>query len=139
MCRTTMSNELLGIYRRKVAYGETSADAWRYVEILEKNRNIPKKDTQILITPWATNYNKQGPCSKRDWEEQMERGKNGHQMMWDDSKYNKSKCGDLFIIFRHKIGVLVHRITDIKPPKDRLETWSRNVGQTDKLYLFLKK
>jgi hypothetical protein len=59
--------------------------------------------------------------------------------MWDDSKYNKSNKGDIFIIWRYNIGVTYHRITDIKDPKDRLPSWSSNVGQEDRQVIFISK
>ncbi len=98
-----------------------------------------KKTLSFLITPWAKTYKKEGPCSKRDWEEQMERKTRHDQMMWDDSKKNKSKVGDILICWRYMKEVTFHWITDVKDPSQRLPTWSKNVGQHDRQVLFISE
>ena len=94
---------------------------------------------EILITPIASVYKKSGACSKKDWEDQLVRCQNFEQMMWDDSKYNKSKVNDILAVWHHKKGVTFHRITDIKEPSERLSCWSNNVGQGDRRVLFISR
>ena len=93
----------------------------------------------ILITPIASIYKKSGPCSKRDWEDQLCRCHNFEQMMWDDSQYNKSKVNDILAVWHYQKGVTFHVITDIKDPSERLLSWSKNVGQTDRRVLFISR
>ena len=93
---------------------------------------------KILITPISKKYKKHPPCSRKDWDEQILRGKTFQQMMWDDSSKNKSKKGDLFIVWHHKIGVTCHLITDIKSSKDRIESWSNNIGQSNRQVLYIQ-
>ena len=86
----------------------------------------------LVITPIRKSYISKGPCPRSDWEEQEEREANGQQMMWDDSKYNISKVGDILCVWHHNVSVTCHLITAVKYPSDRLPSWSRNVGQSDR-------
>ena len=82
----------------------------------------------LLITP----ISKRKCPARRDWEEQMIRESDGKQLMWDDSRYNKSKVGDTLLVWHHGVGVTCHEITGVKLPSKRLTTWSDNVGQGDR-------
>jgi len=62
----------------------------------------------------------------------MDRESEGKQLMWDDSRFNKSKVGDILLVWHHGVGVSCHKITGVKLPSERLSTWSGNVGQTDR-------
>ena len=112
-----------------------SSEAGRREEVAKLKTNVGRN---FLITPIAKDYKTgEGPCSKKDWEEQQSRGENFDQMMWDDSTFNKSKVGDVLIVWRHQKGVTFHRIEAIHPPNKRLPSWSNNVGQTDRQVLYI--
>jgi hypothetical protein len=104
---------------------------------LGKKENKHKEVSGFLITPIAKTYKKNGPCSKIDWEEQIRRGSEFQQMMWDDSTYNKSKVGDVLIFWHHEKGVTFHNIMEIHPPSERLSSWSNNVGQGDRNVIYI--
>lgn len=100
---------------------------------------------QLTLTPISGDAKR---ASNEDYKEQKER--NSHILdanmfwCWDDSKTNKSKKGDYFGFFfpeskkwNEPGKVIIHRINDVKSPKDRLPSWSRNVGQTDRNVLIL--
>ena len=96
----------------------------------------------VFITPIAKTYkSKQGPCSKRDWEEQLERKRSGLQMMWDGPAINRPQpsVGDLMITWFHMRHVEVYRITEVLKPSERLPSWSTNIGQTDRSVVYLDK
>jgi hypothetical protein len=103
---------------------------------LQEN-NCISENSQLLITPISKNYNKTRPCSKKDWDEQQDRYKKGEQMMWDDSKHNKSKKGDVIAIWKYKKGVSFHHIEKVENTQSRSKSWSQNVGQTDRNVIFL--
>lgn len=92
----------------------------------------------LVITPIADH----GP-TKRDHEEQMDRIYHGLPHVWDDSKHNNSKSGDLFgyVWNQRRIKgtsdktegfIKIYMILHIYSPKHRLPTWSTNVGQGDR-------
>ena len=99
--------------------------------------NCISENAELLITPISKTYNKTGPCSKKDWDEQQDRYKRGEQMMWDDSKYNKSKKGDVIAIWKYEKGVSFHHIEKVENPQSRCKSWSQNVGQTDRNVILL--
>lgn len=104
----------------------------------EAEKPKTKREPSFLITPIAKDFKtSEGPCSRKDWEEQQARAKNFEQMMWDDSTFNKSKVGDVLVVWHHNKGVTFHHIEAIHPPSQRLPTWSNNVGQTDRQVLYL--
>lgn len=73
-----------------------------------------------------------------DYNEQLERvTKDGQQWCWDDSRYNKAKPGELFAFYFHGMRVVIHKILAVKPPSERLPSWSKNVGQGDRNVLEL--
>ena len=73
-----------------------------------------------------------------DYNEQLSRVlHDGFQWCWDDSRYNKAKSGDYFAFYFHGMRVVIHQIVDVKPPAERLPSWSKNVGQGDRNVLAL--
>ena len=68
-----------------------------------------------------------------DYNEQLSRVlHDGFQWCWDDSRYNKAKVGEYFAFYFHGMRVVIHQIVDVKPPSERLPSWSKNVGQGDR-------
>ena len=101
------------------------------------NRIQITRKSKLLYTPVAKTKKSSGPCSKKDWEEQIIRHTNNQQMMWDDSSTNKSILGDVFATIFNSDKVDFYIITKILPSNNRLETWSNNVGQTDRQVLYI--
>jgi len=96
-------------------------------------------NTSTIITPIAakTKKNNNKPCSLSDYNEQIERGRGGMQLMWDDAKGNPTKkVGGLFGFVHNLRRVEIHFVTKILPPT-RLDSWSNNVGQRDRNVLYL--
>ena len=100
-------------------------------------RTLLSTKSKILCTPIAKNFKSIAPCSKKDWQEQLERMKNNLQMMWDDSSTNKSVVGDLLAVCHNGISVDFYIITNTLSPDDRLSTWSNNVGQTNRQVIYI--
>jgi hypothetical protein len=105
---------------------------------ISSNDIIIKPNAKLLYTPVAKNYNSSGPCSKKDWNEQLNRYSSGEEMMWDDSKTNSSKCGDVFATCFNGIKVEFYIITDIKSPHHRLPNWCSSIGQANKNVIYIK-
>lgn len=116
---------------------KSTSDCTHSSELDKQENNCISENSQLLITPISKNYNKTRPCSKKDWDEQQDRYKRGEQMMWDDSKYNKSKKGDIIAIWKYKKGVSFHHIEKVENTQSRSESWSQNVGQTDRNVILL--
>ncbi len=75
-----------------------------------------------------------------DYNEQLSRVlHDGFQWCWDDSRYNKAKAGEYFAFYFHGMRVVIHKILDVKPPSERLPSWSKNVGQGDRNVLVLSQ
>ena len=73
-----------------------------------------------------------------DYNEQLSRVlHDGFQWCWDDSRYNKAKVGEYFAFYFHGMRVVIHQIVDVKPPSERLPSWSKNVGQGDRNVVML--
>ena len=71
--------------------------------------------------------------SNTDFREQMERTCTGElNWCWDDSRYNKARAGEYFAFMFYGTKVIIHKILAVKPPSERLPSWSQNVGQTDR-------
>ena len=89
----------------------------------------------LCITPISRDCRRPG---FKDYREQMNRVAAGHTLMWDAPLRNRTQpsIGDYFIFWFHKEGIIVHRITDIRLPTSRLETWT-TPGDTDRDVLFL--
>ena len=95
---------------------------------------------KITITPIGSS--KKSSKAKIDYEEQLELTNVNKIWCWDDSEYNKALKGELFAFYFPKtkdyIGkVIIHRITSVKDPCNRLSSWSSNVGQQDRNVLEL--
>ena len=76
--------------------------------------------------------------SRRDYEEQLQRDKNGEQIMWDDAKGNPTKhSGGFFAFVKNGKCAEIHIVTKICRTDERLDTWSRNVGHSDRNVLML--
>jgi hypothetical protein len=75
-----------------------------------------------------------------DYNEQLSRVlHDGFQWCWDDSRYNKAKSGDYFGFYFHGMRVVIHQIVDVKPPSERVPSWSKNVGQCDRNVIALSQ
>ncbi len=97
------------------------------------------KDPLIVCSPIARNYKKNGPDSKKDYDEQLERSAKSLRVMWDDSPKNRARWGDIFAFIHNGIHVTFHRIEGHSLPSERLPSWSDNVGQSDRNVLLLSK
>ena len=88
-----------------------------------------------IVTPINKNTNSK---SHIDYKEQLERARNNQQIMWDDAKNNPTfTIGGLFGFVHNNKYIEFHLITDIQNPSQRLQSWSENVGQTDRNVLLL--
>ena len=93
---------------------------------------IPPLVTPIRKIPNSKSY--------IDYNEQMERSMKNEQVMWDDGKGNlTTKPGGLFGFIHNGISVEFHIITNIISYKDRLESWSSNIGHNDRNVLYLSE
>lgn len=89
----------------------------------------------LTITPISKNLKSKANV---DFREQWMRTRTGElNWCWDDTKFNKAKPGEYFAFFHHKNKVVIHRILAVKPPSQRLPSWSSNVGQGDRNVLEL--
>lgn len=95
-------------------------------ELSEENSPINKCETQFIVTPISQ---KKNSPSIINYEEQIQRVKQGYPLVWDDSKYNKARVGDKFGFWFHNEKVKVHTVICISSPDERLESWSKNVGE----------
>jgi hypothetical protein len=91
----------------------------------------------LTITPISRDSKS---ASYIDYNEQLSRVLNdGFRWCWDDSRYNKAKIGEYFAFYFHGMRVVIHKIMDVKPPSQRLPSWSKNVGQGDRNVLELSE
>lgn len=89
----------------------------------------------LTISPISKNLKS---ISSIDFKEQLTRTQKGElSWCWDDSRFNKAKPGEYFAFMFYGIRVIIHRITAVKPPSERLPSWSSNIGQTDRNVLEL--
>ena len=89
----------------------------------------------LIITPISKNLKSKANI---DFREQWMRTRTGElNWCWDDSKYNTAKQGEYFAFFHHKNKVVIHRILSVRPPSERLPSWSSNVGQANRNVLEL--
>ena len=116
------------------------------IDSLPKKTKKSKSKSKIveIVSPVAKNYkNKTGhvgkPDSKRDYESQQERYKQGEVMMWDDCKYNKAVRGLMFGFVHNQKFIEWHEIIDVKPPEFRLKEWEQNEGQYTRQVLILSE
>jgi hypothetical protein len=145
----TQINEDVDIIERIVDNANTES----CIQLVEKEEKIPPKqdklpknlpeNTQIIITVIKKNYKtiaeiaRGESCSKKDWEEQIQRHFEGQQMMWDDTQYNKSKKGDIFCVASNNDYVAFHLIEDVKPVSERHHSWRDNIGQRHRQVLYI--
>ena len=85
--------------------------------------------TQLTITPISAD---KGSKARIDYVEQQVRISNGEKLVWDDSKFNQSRPGDLFGFWMYKKHVRIHVVETVHLPSERLPSWSSNVGQGDR-------
>ena len=89
----------------------------------------------LTITPISNDPRNKG-CV--DYNEQEKRtSTNGYKWCWDDSQHNTSNVGDYFAFLFFEKRVIIHKIENVKPPSERLESWSSNVGQQGRQVLEL--
>ena len=103
---------------------------------INRNRNMEKVkekvyhvNPKLTITPISADTRNKANI---DYVEQMERVSNGKPLVWDDSKFNQSRKGDLFGFWMYKEHVRIHVIEGVSKPHERLPSWSTNVGQGDR-------
>ena len=68
-----------------------------------------KSDPNFIITP-ISKKDTSTHHPKKDWKEQLNRSHSNLQMMWDDSRYNSAKPGDILIVWHHDSHVTFHFI-----------------------------
>jgi len=103
--------------------------------------NKVKNDITIVVSPINQNLNSK---SNIDYKEQVIRRNNKQQIMWDDTKFNKQKKDGIFIFLfnrtKNNYGkVQIHKVEEVLSPNNRLNTWSLNVGQTNRNVLYLSR
>ena len=96
----------------------------------------PLPEPQLIISPITPDVKKP---ARRDYNEQCLRIKQGLPLVWDDSRFNRARPGDLFGFWFYNSCVRVHKIISTSPPTERLPTWSDNVGQGDRNVITLSK
>ena len=93
------------------------------------------RTTRTLVSPINRNTTSKG---NRDYQEQQCRHNSGELLMWDDAKGNPTKVpGGAFGFVHNGRRVEIHMVTKVCSTKDRLVSWSNNVGQTDRNVLYL--
>lgn len=97
---------------------------------------VPTADSQFVITPISANKSNKANI---DYSEQMDRIDEGKPLVWDDTKFNKSRPGDMFGFWMYKDKVKVHTIQAVSSPEDRLPSWHKNVGQSDRNVVTLSR
>ena len=112
------------------------------IDSLPKKTKKTKPKIVEIVSPVAKDYKNKTcevgkPDSKRDYESQQERYKNGEVMMWDDTKYNQAVIGLMFGFVHNKKFIEWHEVIDIKPPEFRLREWEQNEGQYTRQVLIL--
>lgn len=99
------------------------------------------KITHITITPIGKGRPASTVRARTDFNEQRQRNFGIHAdefWCWDDTSQNTSQAGQLFAFRNHNTGMFtIHRIVSVNDPSHRLESWSQNVGQTDRNVLEL--
>jgi len=88
----------------------------------------------LIVTPINQNPRSH---SYIDYQEQLERDRDGVQVMWDDTRYNRAKEGDLFAFVQNKKEVTFRKIVGVHSTEERLTSWSKNVGQGNRQVLSL--
>ena len=88
----------------------------------------------LIVTPINKNPRSH---SYTDYQEQLERERDGVQVVWDDTPFNRAKEGDMFAFVRNNTDVTFRKILGIHSTEERLTSWSKNVGQGDRQVLSL--
>lgn len=114
----------------------------RAKDFMKNNNKYSNKN--IVLTP--INNNKKSK-SNIDYYEQKKRIENRMPHLWDDSKENLSKKGDLFgFVFnclhvrenvKTKGFIEIFEIINVYGPESRLSSWSDNVGQGNRNVVLL--
>ena len=86
----------------------------------------PRAREHLVITPISADKTTK---ARIDYEEQEHRLQGGKPLLWDDSRYNQSREGDLFGFWMYKNQVRIHVVEAVFNPEKRLPSWSSNVGQ----------
>lgn len=110
----------------------------------KQKKNIYLKNfPNMIVTPIPQNRKANG---RKDFREQMNRIKENNIHVWDDSRYNKAQKGDYFAYAENRIkvnetltpgSIHVYVIENVTKPENRLPSWSKNVGQSDRNVLEL--
>ena len=104
-----------------------------------------RKNPNMVVTPISNN-----PKSKAniDYQEQLQRIQQNLNHVWDDSKFCHAVKGDLFAYVENSLKsnngktpgkISIYIILNVYSPKNRLPSWSNNVGQNDRNVLELTK
>lgn len=111
---------------------------------IKNNSNSVYSDKNLVLTP--INNNKSSK-SNIDYCEQKSRIEKNMIHLWDDSKANLAGKGDLFaFVFnclkvregvKTKGFIEIFEILNVYGPDSRLDSWSENVGQTNRNVLLL--
>ena len=88
----------------------------------------------LIVTPINKNPRSH---SYIDYQEQLERERDGVQVMWDDTPFNRAQEGDVFAFVRNNTDVTFRKILGVHSTKERLDSWSKNVGQGNRQVLSL--
>lgn len=124
-----MSTEQMNNMRSMVS-GLTTAERIELIRYLEQS--LIRNYNQLTITPISKDKRSN---SYVDYAEQEER----NNWCWDDSEFNKSEVGQLFVFFFPQKKVVIHRIESIHDPTHRLPSWTKNVGQSNRNVLKLSE
>lgn len=100
-----------------------------------------------MVTPIASTYRAADrPCSRRYWEEELQKDQDGLQMNWDGTPSGRRKLnkGDFFAaVYNPTVSregkVMFYEITGTHDPSCRLASWSKNIGQSGRRVLDLSK
>lgn len=112
---------------------------YSYSQVIQSDTIIHYKIMEgyeyLTITPISKDV-KNKACI--DYNEQEKRTSiQGYKWCWDDSKYNKARKGEYFAFLFFEKRVVIHKIEDVKPPSQRLDSWTSNVGQQGRQVLEL--
>lgn len=100
-------------------------------------QSIITKKSKLLYTPIAREITLLSPCSKTNWNEQLNRKNLNKQMMWDDSSTNRSNKGDILATCFNRDKVDFYIIKKVLSPDNRLSTWSDSIGHSNRKVLYI--
>ncbi len=89
----------------------------------------------IYMSPIRKVVRKSPPCSRTDWDKQIEDGR--ERLFWDGPKpckklSDRPHAGDIMIFCFNGEKVILYRIKSVSDPSERLDCWSENVGHEDR-------